>query len=198
ETQASLTAASCGTGGSCRSVQPAGELGARAHAELGVDVGQVTGDRPLAEEQGGGDLPVRPAVGDQGGDSAFGRGQPFLAPAPGNPSELAARLGRPAGGADDLERFESCLDGVAGRPLLPCAPTNDAECKERSSPAEGIADLLVLRDGPLRAEHGATDVPPGGRDETAASSHVRDHPPNAEPRRTRLPHIEESNGANEP
>jgi hypothetical protein len=34
------------------------ELGAGSNAELRVDVREVAGDRPLAEKQGGGDLPV--------------------------------------------------------------------------------------------------------------------------------------------
>ena len=50
-----------------RSAQPARELGARAHAELRVDVGQVAGHRPLAEEERARHLAIRPALRDQGG-----------------------------------------------------------------------------------------------------------------------------------
>jgi autonomous glycyl radical cofactor GrcA len=63
-------------------VQPAGEFGARAHAQLGVDVGQVPGDRPLAEEKRGRDFAVRSTLGNQGGDAMLGGGQPVLARAP--------------------------------------------------------------------------------------------------------------------
>ena len=68
-------------------MHPAGELRPRAHAELGVDVSQMTGDRPLAEEECGGHFPVRSALGDQGGDAALGRRQPLLAGPTAHPAE---------------------------------------------------------------------------------------------------------------
>ena len=58
---------------------------ASAH-ELGIDVSQVAGNRPLAQEQRRGDLPVRPALGNQGGDAMLGRRQPLLARAAADPS----------------------------------------------------------------------------------------------------------------
>jgi len=78
-------------------VQSARELGARAYAELGIDVGQVAGDRPLAEEECGCHFPVRSTVDNQGGDAALGRRQPFLARSPANASELGTRLPDPGG-----------------------------------------------------------------------------------------------------
>ena len=74
------------------SSQLAGELRSRPHAELGVDVGQVAGDRPLRDEKRGGDLPIRTAFCDQGGDPPLGGREPFFAPAPADVSELAASL----------------------------------------------------------------------------------------------------------
>ncbi len=83
-------------------MQPAGELGARAHAELGVDVGQMAGDGPLAEEQRGGDFPVRLPLRHQSGDAALGRREPFLARAPADASELGTRLPDPGGVGHDV------------------------------------------------------------------------------------------------
>src|SRR5689334_18489258 len=48
------------------SSQPAGELGARTNPELRVDVRQMACDRPLAQKERGGNLPVRAALGDEG------------------------------------------------------------------------------------------------------------------------------------
>jgi hypothetical protein len=45
--------------------EPDGELCARTDADLGVDVVEVTCNSPFAEEQRGGDLPIRSALGDE-------------------------------------------------------------------------------------------------------------------------------------
>ena len=75
----------------CESLRrPAGELRARAHAELGVDMGQVGRDRPLAEEERGGDLAVRSPLGDEFGDAALGWRQALCPAAAADPSELGA------------------------------------------------------------------------------------------------------------
>src|SRR5205823_5903734 len=46
-----------------------GELGPGANAELRVDGGQMAGDRPLPEKQGGRDLAICPACGHEGRDA---------------------------------------------------------------------------------------------------------------------------------
>ena len=77
------------------SSHPAGELGARPNPELGVDVRQMACNRPLAEKERGGDLPVRPALGDEGRNSLLGRCQPAFVCAPSDAPELVMGLSRP-------------------------------------------------------------------------------------------------------
>src|SRR6266536_6555832 len=103
-------------------------------------------NRPLAKEQHGGDLLVRPALGDQGRDAPFSRRQPFRSPPPADLSELSAGPVRPLGCADVLERPERLLDRQACRTLLPRAAPHHAEAEQRPCPAERISGLLVLVD----------------------------------------------------
>lgn len=56
--------------------ESAGQLGPRANAELPKDVPQVELDCLRRHEQGGGDLLVPQALGDELGDLELGRGQP--------------------------------------------------------------------------------------------------------------------------
>ncbi len=78
-------------------------------------------------------------------------------------SELAARLLDPGGRAELLEAVERRLDRLAGGALLPCAPADDAERKQRTGPAEGIPDALVLRDRLLQERRGLGRRPRGRR-----------------------------------
>src|SRR5688572_24408126 len=77
---------------------PAGELRPRAHSELGVDVGQVARDGPLAEKEGGGDLAIRLSLSDKICHAAFGRRQTLDTCTPTDPPELGARACRPTRG----------------------------------------------------------------------------------------------------
>src|SRR5262249_57738490 len=52
-----------------------GQLGARTYAELGVDAGQVSGDRLDAQEELVGGLPVAASFGDQVRDAPLAGGQ---------------------------------------------------------------------------------------------------------------------------
>jgi hypothetical protein len=54
--------------------QVADQRGARAHAELGVDMGEMGSDGFGAEKQHSSDLRVRVALRDERGDALFGRG----------------------------------------------------------------------------------------------------------------------------
>src|SRR5215210_2523761 len=64
--------------------EPARQLGARAHAQLGVDAAEVPLDRLLREEHPGGDLTVRQTLGRGRGGLELPRRQ------------LAGRAGAPA------------------------------------------------------------------------------------------------------
>ena len=59
-----------GDGGGC-----GGATGAAGEPELGVDVGEMSLDRPLAQEQRTGDLDVRHPLGDQPEHLPLSRGQ---------------------------------------------------------------------------------------------------------------------------
>src|SRR6266511_6368883 len=58
-----------------RGWQAVGQLRARAHAQLLVDPREVAFDGAGGDEELRGDVLVRPALGDELGDSAFGLGQ---------------------------------------------------------------------------------------------------------------------------
>ena len=105
----------------------AGELGAGADPELGVDVGQVARHRALAEEERGGDLAVRPPLGDKRGDALLGRCQPLVACATADASELRARLCDPRRRAQLPEPSERLDNRVASRTLLPRATSEHPE-----------------------------------------------------------------------
>ena len=49
--------------------------------ELGVDVGEVAGDRPLSKEEGGRYLTIRAALRNEDSDPSLGGRQPLLTPA---------------------------------------------------------------------------------------------------------------------
>src|SRR6266487_5189398 len=104
-------------------------------------------NRPLAEEQRGRDLLVRPALGDQSRDAPFSCRQSFRPSPPADLPELSTGPVRPLGCADVLERLERLLDRQACRTLLPRAAPHHAEPEQRPCPAERISDLLVLVDG---------------------------------------------------
>ena len=103
------------SGGSASSPEPAGELGPRAHAQLGVDAGQVTRNRALGEEERRGDLGVRPSRRHEGGDAPLGRRQALDARTPADLTELLARSVRPACGSELLEAGARRLDRLARR-----------------------------------------------------------------------------------
>src|SRR5205085_12657756 len=94
------------------------ELSTRTHAELRVDVGEMTSHRPLAEEEGHSDLPIRSTLDDQGGHTPLGCSQPLLTLPAADVPELRPRPGRPARSADGLEPFERGRNGFTGRALL--------------------------------------------------------------------------------
>jgi hypothetical protein len=157
-------------------VQLPGELRTRAHSQLGVDVGEVAGNRPFSEEQCSGDFPVRSTLGNQGGDATLRRGQALLVHAPADASELGQRPPDPGGRPELLEAAERGGNRVAGGALHPCPSSDGAERKRGSSAAEGIADLLVLCYRLFQENGGATDIPLRSGDETSASHHLCEHP----------------------
>src|SRR5439155_15378523 len=100
-----------------------GELGARAHVELAVDVPEVVLDRLRAEEEGGSRLTRRPSSREELCDLELLRGErvcrgrvPTAGGLPGR-LELRARELRPRVGAEAVEDLECRAE------LLPCPDT---------------------------------------------------------------------------
>ena len=139
--------------------QPAGELGPRAHAQLGVDAGQVTRHRALGQEERRSDLGVRPSRSQRerrhdarrvsGPRRAFARRSAPARRAPAPPSRRAPSSSKPA---------QRRLDRVAGRPLLPRPPSSDAEREQRARPAEGSPTASCTR--PLRRARSPASMSP--------------------------------------
>ena len=160
--------------------QPPRELGARAHAELGVDVGQVARHGPLAEEQRGRDLAVRPALGDEGGDAALGRGQPFLAPAPADPRRARRAPSSPSR-PRRAARTPSSAASIASRAARfwrARRRTTPSASSARARP-KGSPTRLVLRRPPARGASSARSTSPRAaatrprQRVTCASTHSR-------------------------
>src|SRR5262249_11550248 len=177
-----------------RLLQPARELGPRTDAQLGVDVRQVARDRPLAQEERGGDLAVPAALGDENRDPALGRRQPFLAPAAADPPDLLPRSRDPGRGAESLEAVERRAQGLFGAALLPLAPPDRAEREQRPGAAVRIAEPLVPRYCLPEGRVGGGGFPARRGDEPPAACRMCQHPVASEPRRVLLPGVENGDG----
>src|SRR5437763_214373 len=83
---------------------PGGDLGAGGTVELGEDAADVGGNRALTDEEGGRDLAVRLAAGDQGGDLALAPGEAAVGLAGGAEGGRGALRGQRGerGGAEAL------------------------------------------------------------------------------------------------
>src|ERR1700754_3765601 len=95
-------------------------------------------DRPLTEEESGGDLPVRTPLGDEGGHPPLGSGQALLPHAAADPTLLRAGRLDPRRRPELLEPFEGGGDRRAGGALLPLPPPDDSEREQGASAPEGI------------------------------------------------------------
>src|SRR3990172_7329131 len=117
-----------------------GKLGPGPDPELCVDVRQVARHGALAEEQAGGDLAVRPALGDERGDAQLRRAQAGDARTPTDAGELRPRRGCPAGGAEGLEPGERGFERLAGAALLARPAAIHAQGELGPGSAKRIAD----------------------------------------------------------
>src|SRR3954451_18540444 len=133
-------------------------------------------DRPLAEEERGGDLAVRPAVGHERRDATLRRRQALLAGATADPAELGPGLLGPGRSTQPFELPERGGNRVAGGALLALASADDTERKQRPSPAERVLGDLMPHNRILQQEPGPVDGAPCSGDENPAASHVREHP----------------------
>src|SRR5205809_255405 len=103
-------------------------------------------DGPLAQEEGGRDLPVRATFGDELRDAALGGCQSFLSSAPADPAELRTRVRGPAEGTDHLESLERGRDRFARVALPSRAASDDPERQQCPRAAEWVAHRLVFAD----------------------------------------------------
>ena len=103
--------------------------------------------------------------------------------APSRPSVAAPSCSKPASAASIASR---------ARPLLPARDAGRCRVQAAREPAERVADVLVLRDRLLQAGERRRRRPLGRRDEAAAPRHVREYPVAGDPRRVRLPDVEDA------
>ena len=170
-------------------MQSARELGARAHAELGIDMRQVAGHRPLAEEQRRSHLTVRATLGHQDGNPALGGRQPVSRVRPPIlPSSSRARSAQLAAPSCSKPASAAAIASRAGRfcrVRLRTTPSasNARACPNGSPTAPCCATACCRRTRPGRR-------PAGRRHEAAAPRHLRVHPFATEPRGIGLPDVD--------
>src|SRR5580693_6441932 len=134
----------------------AGQLAARADAELGEDLPQMVGDGGRADEQLRGDLRVGGAVPGQPGDQRFLRGQgiwrldgAFAGLAATGPQLDAGPFGkrRGADGVEDLVRAGELIAGVPSAPLaaqpLAVDQAGAGQVHPQAGPAEAVDRLAI-------------------------------------------------------
>ena len=154
----------------------------------------MTGNGALAEEERGGNLPVRPPLGDEYGDALLRRRQPFPACATADPPKLTARLLGPGGSTKVLEPAQRLADCLARGSLLPRSPAEDAERKKGTGPPVGISNVVALPDGLFDEGVGATRITLSGGDESTRSGYVAKHPLSPDAASICLPDVEHFHG----
>ena len=134
--------------------------------------------------------PVRSALGDQSATRCSAGVSPPRACA--RRSSRARRApARPRWPPRAARSRRAPRDRLAGRPLLPRAPADDAEGEERAARRRDRR-RLVLSNRLLEERIAPIDVSAGGGDEAAAPRDMREHPLAAEPRRVRLPGVDDA------
>src|SRR5581483_3397700 len=159
------------------SQDPAGELRARPGAELAVDRSQVRLDRLDAEEEGGGDLVVRQAAGDELGDPLLARREPSRGRrAAADPPQLVPGPLRPQARAQLLELPKRLLERVPCRTPPPRPPLRRPEGDERPRELERVARPPVLPQRLAERVQRAFHVAAGRGDDAAAPAGDRERP----------------------
>jgi hypothetical protein len=131
-------------------VQPAGELGARAHTELRIDPSQVARHGSFAEKERGGNLAVRPTLGNKVCDARSAAVSPSMCVRRRNASKLGARLLDSGDRPELLEAVERRPDRVRGRALLACRlrstpSASSARARPNESPTSWCCVTALLR-----------------------------------------------------
>src|SRR5262245_33947623 len=160
-------------GAALRSVlgsEPTSELGPGPNADLPVDPREVPFDRLHGQEELVGDLLVRPAVRDQGGDALFGGGQGCgRRGPPSDPRELARRPLAPRRRPEGLETIEGTLESLPSGPLLPASSQDGPEGQERPRAFERQPQLVEVGDRVLTRADALVRLPGSGREQSAAA-----------------------------
>ena len=139
------------------------ELGARADAELPVDVGEMRLDRALAEEERRRHLPVRPPFGDERGNAMLAFGQlPVRRRPAADPRQLGAGLVGPERRAEPLEPRQRVLERSPGIAAALCPPLRPPEREQRPRMLERIGAAGVLGERALEARERALEVTASG------------------------------------
>ena len=154
--------------------QVAGQLGAGAEAELGVDPREVRLDRLDRHEARGCDLFVRAALRNEGRHAALGRRQVTLRRrTAADAGKLSACLLGPKSGAELLEDPERGPESLSGRALAPRASSSRAEREKRTGTLERDRYALVLGERLLERAERAFEIALCRREEAAAAARTR-------------------------
>ena len=155
-------------------------------------------DRPLAEEQCGGDLAVRPpsatsaATRRSAAVSPSSRVRPPMRPS--SPRAVSIQVAAPSCSKPSSAAAIASRAGRFCRARLRTMPSaSSARARPNGSPTSSCRRdrLLAAARRPRRPRLRRSD-------ETAAARHVREHPLAAEPRRIRLPAVEDSHRVVDP
>ena len=156
--------------------QPEGQLGARSGRRASVDAREAL-DGVLGEEERGGDLAVRAALGDERRDPALGLGQlAARGRAAADARQLGARLLGPERRAEALERGERLLEGGAGGAAPLRAPLRPAEREQRARVLERIRAAGMLGERALEAREGAVEIAARREQQPATAGEDRQRP----------------------
>ena len=170
------------------------ELGARAHAELRVDVRQMARHRALGEEERRGDLRVRPAVRDEVGDAPLRRRQALLARAAADrPSSSRARAAQPSAPSSSKPARAASIASRAGRFCRARRRATPSASSARARP-NGSPTASCCATASSSSATRLLDVAPRRSDEAAAARDVRQRPVALEAAGSRLPRVEPLDG----
>jgi hypothetical protein len=117
------------------------QFGTGSKAELLEDVPDVGLDGVLRNEHRPGDLPVRPAARDQGGDAALGLREPFQRHPDRDLGLFPPDLARPHWGAQLFEDTESAAKRRARHRLAPVSPLDNSLDQQGPSQPRGIGSV---------------------------------------------------------
>ena len=156
-------------------VEPCASSRARMHAELPVGARQCGLHGVLGDEERRRDVAVRPALGNELGDSPLGLRQLAARRCAASDSpQLGARLLGPQRSAEPLEDSERLLERQARGTALLRPPLRHAEREQCACMLERILRAGVVVERALEATLGADEITPRSEEQPPATSRDRE------------------------